>query len=105
MQALTFEQFWNSLPPDEQINKDLAEKVWNSARLNMAQDNPSLDGTPLAHPAWWRGHEHTLEVICDKISRILDGNDNGVGVNREPWQSIRTRLRELVIKQPLDKSN
>ena len=104
MQVMTFEQFWQSLPPAEQVNKELASKIWKNARLGMAQDNPMLDATPLAHPAWWRAHEHTLEVMCDKISHVLDGKDSCVGVSREPWQSVRLRLRELVLKQPIDSS-
>jgi hypothetical protein len=105
MQVMTFEQFWQSLPQAEQINKELALKIWENARLNMAHDNPILDATPLAHPAWWRAHEHTLYVLCDKINAVIDGKDSGVGVSREPWQSVRLRLRELVLKQPIDKSN
>ena len=69
----------------------------------MAEDNPMLDATPLAHPAWWRAHEHTLHVICDKVNAVLDGTDTGIGISREPWQSVRTRLRNLVIMKPIDK--
>jgi hypothetical protein len=59
-------------------------------------DDPELDGTPFAHPAYWRGSDHTIKVLCDKINRILDGEDVCHGVCSEPWESTRQRLLKLV---------
>lgn len=30
-----------------------------SARRDLAFDDPGMDATDGAHPAWWRGHDHT----------------------------------------------
>jgi hypothetical protein len=60
------------------------------------RDHPELDATDGAHPAWWRGHEHTTAVFCQEINKILDGKDDGVGVANEPWESTRRRLLELM---------
>lgn len=62
------------------------------------EDDPMLDATDWAHPAWWRGHEHTTQVFCDLVHKILDGRDDGAGANHEPWQTLRRRLLALVSK-------
>ncbi len=54
-----------------------------------------LDGTDGAHPAWWRGHEHTTLSFCQLVNRILDGQDEGRGFNCEPWGALRQRLLGL----------
>lgn len=59
-------------------------------------DDPELDATDYAHPAWWRGHEHTTGVFCQMVNEILDGKDDGHGANREPWGATRRRLLDLV---------
>ena len=66
------------------------------AELEAAKDIPELDGTDFAHPAWWRGHDHTTISFVAAVNRILDGGDDGKGVAREPWQALRDRLRGLV---------
>lgn len=60
------------------------------------QDDPELDCTDWAHPAWWRGHEHMAAVFCAKISAILDGKDDGAGFGYKPWHGVRQRLVALV---------
>jgi hypothetical protein len=68
------------------------------ARRGLERDDPILDGTDAAHPAWWRGHHHTALVFCRKVDDILDGKDNGGGANHEPWGALRRRL--LAIAAP-----
>lgn len=66
--------------------------------LFEALDCPDADCTDWAHPAWWRGHEHTTQVFCGLVNAILDGQDSqGENVDgcQEPWGSTRKRLREL----------
>jgi len=55
-------------------------------------DDPELDATDAAHPAWWRGHDHTSQVFCQLVTDILDGKDTGWGFNYEPWHTLRRRL-------------
>ena len=60
-------------------------------------DDPELDGTDFANPAWWRGEAYGSSAAIAAVTRILDGKDDGLGVaNDEPWQSVRTRLREAL---------
>jgi hypothetical protein len=56
---------------------------------------PTTTPTDAASPAWWRGHDHTTKVFCALVNDILDGKDDGSGVNREPWASTRKRLLGL----------
>lgn len=65
------------------------------ALARKGRDDPSLDATDFAHPAWWRGEEHAVDVTCRKINEILDGKDAGHGTAREPWHSTRQRLVAL----------
>lgn len=65
----------------------MAEQPW---------DDPELDATDFAHPAWWRGHDHTTAVFCSLVHDILDGKDDGRGVARAPWEPLRRRLLDLV---------
>jgi hypothetical protein len=58
-------------------------------------DDPEYDGTDAAHPAWWRGHDQTVQAMCHQINRILDGKDDGRGTCNEPWESVRRRLLAL----------
>jgi hypothetical protein len=65
------------------------------AKANVLKDDPEWDGTDGAHPAWWRGHDHAVAVICQNLCQILDGAPFA-GVCNEPWESVRKRLAELV---------
>jgi hypothetical protein len=67
-----------------------------SPQVVTIPDDPELDGTDWAHPAWWRGHDHTTKVFCHLVTEILDGKDDGTGVNHEPWHTVRRRLLTLV---------
>jgi hypothetical protein len=64
--------------------------------VNDQTDNPELDNTPFAHPAFIRGQDDCVKVMCHIINNILNGNDDGRGVSNEPWESTRRRLLELV---------
>lgn len=66
----------------------------------LVPDDPEADATDFAHPAWWRGHDHTAEVFCQLVNEILDGKPV-LGVSREPWQNTRVRLAKLVEKAPV----
>lgn len=66
------------------------------AREISVHDDPALDATDFAHPAWWRGEQHSALVFCEKVNQILDGKDDGSGFGYEPWHATRMRLLELV---------
>lgn len=68
-------------------------------------DNPAADCTDLAHPAWWRGHDHTVDSMCSIINDLIKNPERYEGgVSREPWQSTKERLIELAkaFKNPLE---
>ena len=71
----------------------LWEKLPSGERAELIPDDPELDATDGAHPAWWRGHDHAVKAICQKINEIFDGEDNGEGASSEPWESVRRKLR------------
>ena len=80
--------------PDGSVK--LWEKVLSREVYELIPDDPELDATDGAHPAWWRGHDHAVKGLCQKINEIFDGKDNGQGVSSEPWESVRRKLIELV---------
>lgn len=40
-------------------------------------DDPSLDGTDFAHPAWWRGNDRGVEAMCKIIEKTMRGENRG----------------------------
>ena len=66
-----------------------------SAGSRSRNDDPEMDGTDFAHPAWWRGNEHAFLVAVHEVNDILDGTASNVGINIEPWQSLRQRLYDI----------
>lgn len=74
---------------------NMAEKAKLLSRfMDNAVDDPMLDATDFAHPAWWRGNDHAFLQMTRKINEILDGKELG-GWCREPWESLRWRLAGL----------
>lgn len=58
-------------------------------------DDPDMDGTDFAHPAWWRGHEYSFARSCKEVNDILDGTKANVGTSTQPWQQLRQRLYDI----------
>lgn len=86
----------------ECLKRQVIQKAYQlaakSAECEKLRDDPEADCTDAAHPAWWRGHEHTAYSMCQLINEILDGKDDGRGVANEPWESTRRRLIQLAAK-------
>lgn len=55
-------------------------------------DDTIFDATDAAHPAWWRGHDHTADVFAKKVTMWLDGEIPHPKGMREPWQGIHERI-------------
>lgn len=51
-----------------QIERSELEARLKEAEEKLALDNPELDATEGAHPAWWRGHDHTSKVFKSKLT-------------------------------------
>jgi len=46
-------------------------------RIAIAKrDDPSLDGTDAAHPAWWRGHDNGAKGMEAQVSRLREERDH-----------------------------
>ena len=58
-------------------------------------DRPALDGTPKAHPAYWRGKAEGINDILKIVSDIMLGLDNGSGTNNNP--NIEQMRRSLLV--------
>lgn len=59
----------------------------------LIPDNPYMDGTDAAHPAWWRGNERGVQVACEFLNIVLDGKDNGSGtMGGKELEALRRRL-------------
>jgi len=55
-------------------------------------DNPELDGTDGAHPAWWRGCDSGVESTVQAIHQILDDIENDV----EPHGKYSSKKLEML---------
>lgn len=75
-----------------QANETLYHSMYDALQ---ASNDPEMDGTDGAHPAYWRGHDYTTKMFCALVIDILDGKDNGAGANTEPWATVRKRLLSL----------
>lgn len=69
----------------------VVETMW----VSPVADDPVMDGTDFAHPAWWRGHEYSFTRSCKEINDILDGTKANVGTSVQPWQQLRQRLYDI----------
>lgn len=58
-------------------------------------DKPALDGTPKAHPAFWRGKADGINSVLKIVSDVMLGSDNGSGINNHP--EIEKMRRALLI--------
>lgn len=65
-------------------------------------NDPELDGTDFAHPAWWRGNEAGCLGTAERFQKILDGKDDGHGVISHPkLESVRRQI--LRLKKTVDR--
>lgn len=56
-------------------------------------DDPELDGTDGAHPAWWRGQSDGVDGACARIEAAIDGMDSGAGVlGNDRLEKLRRKL-------------
>jgi hypothetical protein len=58
-------------------------------------DDPELDGTDGAHPAWWRGNDRGVEAACERIAAVLDGDAGPYTFGSQRLSEVATRIAEL----------
>jgi len=64
-------------------------------------DNPELDATDWAHPAWWRGNDRGVEATCEMLHAIIDGKYPQGTVGYEPLERLRWRIQGLLEQQAM----
>jgi hypothetical protein len=77
------------LAPGERSREEMAAEI---ATLRAA-DDPLLDGTDGAHPAWWRGHDRAAEMLTaqrDAATDLLAEVWHEIATGRPPPVSDRT---------------
>jgi len=63
-------------------------------------DDPGLDCTDFAHPAFLRGQDLAVDYLAKRFIAILDGKDSGAGgFSHKGLQTLRVRLLELIDDQ------
>lgn len=56
-----------------------------------------LDRTPMQCDCYTRGQDDEFKMLVAHIHDILDGKDDGSGINHEPWGALRRRLLKFTI--------
>ena len=56
------------------------------------RDDPELDATDGAHPAWWRGNDHGVAAATDIIKNALEGKAGEGTLGFEPLQRVREQI-------------
>ena len=54
-----------------------------------------MDGTDDAHPAWWRGCDHGVEMVCSVFLKALNKEDDGKGTYHPQIETIRRRILDI----------
>ena len=64
-------------------------------KVGLKKDDPEMDGTDAAHPAWWRGVDYAHLQLVNGVNKILDGEAVNAGVASQPWEALRQRLYDI----------
>lgn len=75
--------------------------AWFGSHLLGKKDNPELDGTDKAHPAWWRGRDAgALGAASNILDCIYDSN--GIPPKVRSWQLQRALSALYELRQQRD---
>ena len=89
-----FKYFVGIWPRDKRSAEQVVREIRDGA--GSKPDNPDLDGTDAAHPAWWRGHDHGSGMMTRTVLALFDEPLDGPGVFGNPeLELIRQKIREL----------
>lgn len=79
---------------DTALVREMAREIVE-ARTSAATDDPALDGTDGAHPAWWRGHA----IAESRMAQALSGAQYR---EREAWATVEVlRARLDALRSPV----
>lgn len=87
-------------------NRALAERVAAQhevlARRAEKTDDPNLDFTDAAHPAFWRGCDYGVQGAAIRLRRTWEGHDDGKGVLGNVWlEKLRREMLARLGEKPL----
>ena len=81
---------------DAALVREIAREIVE-ARTSAATDDPALDGTDGAHPAWWRGHA----IAESRMAQALSGAQYR---EREAWATVEVlRAALLGVAHPVER--
>lgn len=73
-----------------------AQQAMAEALRADQQDDPQWDGSDFAHPAYWRGQEHSAALAVVMLRDVLDGTDDGAGVlGHDGLERVRRDVLDL----------
>lgn len=75
------------------------QRACDKARSAPAYDNPDLDGTDGAHPAWWRGNDHGIRTTIREVNAWLSGAPLHGTYGQQELNWLRARIAELVAER------
>jgi hypothetical protein len=58
-------------------------------------DDPEMDDTDFAHPAYLRGEHNAHLKFVDQVNKILDGTLANKGTSTMLWGALRQRLYDI----------
>jgi hypothetical protein len=62
---------------------------------NKMKDDPELDGTDLAHPAWWRGNDEGVRALVSQLMKKLEEGGPDAVVSRIRELASKTKAVDL----------
>lgn len=63
--------------------------------FTRSSDDPELDATDGAHPAWWRGSDHAVGACASQVALKL-GIGVPDGIQQGRWQAVMSVLESVV---------
>lgn len=75
------------------------QRACDKARSAPVYDNPDLDGTDGAHPAWWRGNDHGIRMTIREVNAWLSGAPLLGTYGQQELNWLRARIAELVAER------
>lgn len=90
---------WICLQNEEKStgNEDVSTASTNE-KCDCIEDCEFIYTTPFECKCFDIGADHEFKRMIQEINYILDGKDDGSGINYEPWGELRKRLLDLVRK-------
>lgn len=77
---------WDDVRPLDGVTFGVKRLAAEPERPQTHPDDPDLDATDGAHPAWWRGHDHTARAMTRQLA-------DACGKPGADWQTLLDHVR------------